>query len=213
MILLVVRADMGLFQILGLGFAVVLMFYTAYKNQKGDFEYLKLGKKLGIVPSADDDGIIESSLPKLEGRVNGYHVGIKAIRHRNKIETVVRVYGRTKTELEIWLTRNRRVKWILREEITPPVLTGFDSFDNQFRLHSNDPLLSSRIFSHSICEDFASNAVTFDHAKMSYHSGYVEFRESGIPDTEDKIDRMVEIVKFLIHLTKRIDDIQKQIKT
>lgn len=173
------------------------------KNQSG---MQSLADSLGLDLVKIAGGAFDNEGIKLTGIINDYEVKVvNNPRYKLPHELVISVRLKNDGIPGFKLTRNEGLRGFVESKIGNDLQIGHEEFDNYFNLESPDIHFAQRLFDIKLCNDFAANHETFNDTIVFCSHGYIEFREPGEVNKQNQIERLREIVDFLVHVAERTD--------
>lgn len=196
-----------------LGISVISFGLWINRNSRNHKLFDQFAAKAGLNVISQSGSFFFPATPHLEGVINGYKVSIVIQRKKGKwfgrwnYFTVLRVHGRQNQSYRFTVCRTNLVARLADRVIINEIETGYPDFDLNYTLNSNDQDIALRIFDQAICSDLVDNPDVFQYSGLEFSGAILEFREDRMVVNQAQMDRIEEILHFMVHLVEKTEKV------
>lgn len=196
-----------------IGISLITFGMWVARNNRNHKLFDAFAKKTGLKNVSGTGSFFFPSTPHLKGGLQGYQVNL-VIQHKKgkwfgrwKYHTIIRVYSRVNLKCEYSVTQTNLVDRLASAVMDHDIVTGYPEFDVMYNLRGSNDETVLRIFDQHTCCDFVSNPEAFMYSGLTFSNGIMEFRENRMVINQAQMNRIGEILLFMIHLVERTEKV------
>lgn len=196
-----------------IGISLIAFGMWVARNNRNHKLFDAFAKKTGLKNVSGTGSFFFPSTPHLKGGLQGYQVNLVIQRKKGKwfgrwkYYTIIRVNSRVNLKCEYSVTQTNLVDSLASVVMVHDIVTGYPEFDVMYNLRGNNDAIVLKIFDQHTCVDFVSNPDAFRYSGFTFTNGIMEFCENRMVINQAQMNRIGEILLFMIHLVERSEKV------